>query len=431
MRVFEPIDIYPCSIDEASWTWDISIESLFGHLCSGTSFAHDNEMLLLQNQRAELQTCRKNNVGAPNLVDLDTLSQKRVDSANDQKDLGSRQLKRPLPDSARVQKHQSPMAVTIKVGSERRTMRTALSSGARHYARRLGAIKGSFEAWLNQPEIYNASFKPAIYDAVPQGSKSTSSDSISQYRSAPEPESPGTALKLLSKTAKDKTQFECGWVKCSDGFEVRSLLRKHVIESHLAKTSVRDYTIYSCLWRGCNSSNNLLFLSQSSWEDHLDREHGLEASIDTACSEPRFTFETTGVSRAAQHMLFKDSSVAKDKAALARCGTQSRPIEIFDGSALKQDSEYEGLDRDGRITTLEAREASIDETQVPESQLSLSDSAFESQTSHHDGPKTSFKHVQHRKEAYRAATRQRGFSWETDNGLISSSGGHGTEEIEL
>lgn len=39
--------------------WDFSMESLFGHLCSGTVFAHDKEMISLESQRAELQTSKR------------------------------------------------------------------------------------------------------------------------------------------------------------------------------------------------------------------------------------------------------------------------------------------------------------------------------------------------------------------------------------
>lgn len=39
--------------------WDFSMESLFGHLCSGTVFAHDKEMISLESQRAELQASKR------------------------------------------------------------------------------------------------------------------------------------------------------------------------------------------------------------------------------------------------------------------------------------------------------------------------------------------------------------------------------------
>ncbi|KAL8724304.1 MAG: hypothetical protein Q9166_008021, partial [cf. Caloplaca sp. 2 TL-2023] len=47
LSVFRPLDVYPCVTDEESWSPTISIESLFGHLCTGTSFLHDQEMRLI------------------------------------------------------------------------------------------------------------------------------------------------------------------------------------------------------------------------------------------------------------------------------------------------------------------------------------------------------------------------------------------------
>ena len=51
MGAFRPIDVYPCTADEENWSWDMSVENLFGHLCSGTTFAHDRRMEDIANHR--------------------------------------------------------------------------------------------------------------------------------------------------------------------------------------------------------------------------------------------------------------------------------------------------------------------------------------------------------------------------------------------
>ncbi|KAL8881810.1 MAG: hypothetical protein Q9198_001058 [Flavoplaca austrocitrina] len=38
------MDVYPCVTDEESWMPGVSIETLFGHLCTGNVFLHDHEM---------------------------------------------------------------------------------------------------------------------------------------------------------------------------------------------------------------------------------------------------------------------------------------------------------------------------------------------------------------------------------------------------
>ncbi|KAI3222875.1 hypothetical protein DTO012A7_8429 [Penicillium roqueforti] len=44
VAAFRPKDIHPCTVDPTTWNEDISIRRLFGHLCSGTDFSHDNYM---------------------------------------------------------------------------------------------------------------------------------------------------------------------------------------------------------------------------------------------------------------------------------------------------------------------------------------------------------------------------------------------------
>lgn len=44
VRIFNPKDVYPCTVDEANWDEESSMECLFGSFCSATEFRHDNEM---------------------------------------------------------------------------------------------------------------------------------------------------------------------------------------------------------------------------------------------------------------------------------------------------------------------------------------------------------------------------------------------------
>ena len=51
MSAFKPKDVYPCTVDEDKWKFEVSIENLFGHLCSSKVFRHDREMHNLVKQR--------------------------------------------------------------------------------------------------------------------------------------------------------------------------------------------------------------------------------------------------------------------------------------------------------------------------------------------------------------------------------------------
>ncbi|OJJ39655.1 hypothetical protein ASPWEDRAFT_104551, partial [Aspergillus wentii DTO 134E9] len=44
VSAFQPKDIYPCTVDLQTWDEDVSMQSLFGHLCSGDEFSHDARM---------------------------------------------------------------------------------------------------------------------------------------------------------------------------------------------------------------------------------------------------------------------------------------------------------------------------------------------------------------------------------------------------
>ncbi|KAK2832001.1 hypothetical protein FQN49_006955 [Arthroderma sp. PD_2] len=44
VEAFKPQDVYPCTVDPRTWSERVSMKSLFGHLCSGTTFRHDRTM---------------------------------------------------------------------------------------------------------------------------------------------------------------------------------------------------------------------------------------------------------------------------------------------------------------------------------------------------------------------------------------------------
>ncbi|KAG0651652.1 DNA cross-link repair 1C [Hyphodiscus hymeniophilus] len=51
VKVFNPRDVYPCTVDEMNWDEDVSMERLFGSYISPTTFRHDNEMRALLEER--------------------------------------------------------------------------------------------------------------------------------------------------------------------------------------------------------------------------------------------------------------------------------------------------------------------------------------------------------------------------------------------
>ena len=112
------------------------------------------------------------------------------------------------------------------------------------------------------------------------------------------------------------------------------------------------------------------------------------------------------------------------------CGTQADPIELSDRDSSSQGNEacdflLEEMPEPDDIPNA-LNESLLD----PETQITLSDAAFESQSSHTSNSDIKAMRLQKRKEAYKAAKDPSGI-WETDHGLISSNAHHGEEELEL
>lgn len=51
IAAFKPRDVFPCTVDEATWTPELSMKALFGEYCSVQSFRHDAEMMRILKAR--------------------------------------------------------------------------------------------------------------------------------------------------------------------------------------------------------------------------------------------------------------------------------------------------------------------------------------------------------------------------------------------
>lgn len=118
-------------------------------------------------------------------------------------------------------------------------------------------------------------------------------------------------------------------------------------------------------------------------------------------------------------------------------GTKMEPIELPDATPPSSDDD----DDDGNFLSDEIPEPNSASQPAqaspsgPETQISISDAAFESAFESQSPLRTptgkaKLDKVQRRKTAYKAAKDINGF-WEDDHALISSFDGHGEEEIEL
>ena len=127
-------------------------------------------------------------------------------------------------------------------------------------------------------------------------------------------------------------------------------------------------------------------------------------------------------------------------------GTQFHPVELSDSDETADSATDSATDDERTPIRTRKKKNNIagldganelegddkDREMERDTQVTLSDSAFESQEQgqeqrqgYRDAKRT---RVEHRKLAYKAAREPGGTTWE---GLISSGGGHGTEEVEL
>lgn len=68
VAAFRPRDVFPCTVDEATWTPEVSMRQLFGHYCSSQTFRHDASMMPIFEARDSTQQSqgRKDSESHPN-----------------------------------------------------------------------------------------------------------------------------------------------------------------------------------------------------------------------------------------------------------------------------------------------------------------------------------------------------------------------------
>lgn len=159
VEVFRPVDIHPCTVEEATWIWDFSMESLFGHLCSGTVFAHDKEMISLESQRAELQTSKRERAEDHESSE-DT--QKSQDIVSQDQGMGSSTERTALPASLnQSQKRWRASPVTSEDCSEKSLVTMASRpKGTSVFGQRINGIRSSFQDWADLAADFSQSPSP-------------------------------------------------------------------------------------------------------------------------------------------------------------------------------------------------------------------------------------------------------------------------------
>lgn len=64
VAAFKPRDVFPCTVDETTWTPELSMQALFGEYCSAQTFRHDAEMMYIFRARERFKDTQKRNWSA-------------------------------------------------------------------------------------------------------------------------------------------------------------------------------------------------------------------------------------------------------------------------------------------------------------------------------------------------------------------------------
>ena len=319
MRAFKPVDVYPCTIDEDYIDLRVTIASLFGHLCFGSTFAHDQEMESFASQQKTLKR---------SMNDRDSQSMK--------------------------------------------------SPGERSVDQR-GTSPGSLLLSASDPEL----------------------DALENLKRVPKRQ--WTSPAVL-RNHEDGLSLEN---KTTEAFTPRRKLRGFTqsLKSTLRKS--KRETAFPGPRSPINSAKDILVMSQT-------------AIVALPASSAGPDLKDDPKANTLQKEYLADRPVG------VHHGTQATPIELSDSDPSSQGNEAGDFLLEEMPEPKELPNALTESQLGAETQVTLSDADFESQSLH----ASDAVRLQQRKEAYRAA-KEPGGIWGIDHGLISSHAHHGEEEVEL
>ncbi|KAL8798250.1 MAG: hypothetical protein Q9182_006825 [Xanthomendoza sp. 2 TL-2023] len=156
LSTFQPKDVYPCVTDEKSWTPETSIESLFGHLCTGHRYLHDLEMRFVHDfgfaEALENSSRRSSSEKASSAATQSSLYASESSKDCIKSPLASEQLDSAIVDvsgmeysSARLAKRRWTGEISRHKTSQFKLQGSRLGYSARHEKR---VLSRSFSEWL-------------------------------------------------------------------------------------------------------------------------------------------------------------------------------------------------------------------------------------------------------------------------------------------
>lgn len=405
VSVFKPKDIYPCTTDEKSWCEEVSVRSLFGHLCSGNTFSHDVEMkqIILKRQawrigKAPLQEANSQNEPRTSSQASAATEQSREEKVGAEFDGAHIEkaavLRRPdrLAPSPKRRRTDAGHCHAAQDASSHSANTTSSSTFSGH--RRLNVMQRSFESYLAQPQA-SRNLAHSVSDPTPIPIENTAG--------------PTTPIAKTDAMFRGKSPLRSP--ENPEGRQRTSSMTSPVDSS--GRERGRHQTPSTTL-----TAETLGEQRRSYQASSIPPNPNLPKTVRRPHRGPQTPSQTKPAKK-------------KSNGNNLPSGTQARPLELSSDSDSDETTDAATDDERTPGKTHRKNTTGFDGAQEEQdTQFTLSDSAFESQEQGQGQANGSVgsARAQHRKAAYEAARERNGAHWD---GLISSGDGHGKEELEL
>ena len=412
------MDIYPCTVDDKAWEYEVSMKALFGHLCSKQIFAHDQDMNKVVEARKIISSKKRQTHLAHSKTSSDparltyTSTPESIETLN----------KFSSPVSKKLRTENSHGTMPVFSPSKALSMETG-SSIATSGEKRVTAIKASFEVETSRDRGFPSTTPCDVFVRHVESPVKSKIDNLQQHEH-----------DLLECGATSNEPIDISNEPTSPSSRSSEQVKSLDISlEEIADTDLREQTRQLVHKLGCSAIMAQTFAKihcLQPLEDFFGQE--LEAA---ACRSKHGSKANLRSKRAplAKIILLRDLFPTADegRCEMALIQSKGRLRKARDLIAVWEESVL-GLVARSAIDVDDINSASSIENETEDSQITLSDSAFVSQQQHaHDrGPQFRNDNITNRKEAYKAALERGGRSWSTYS-PIKSSRAADTEDMEL
>ena len=416
------MDIYPCTVDYKTWDHDVSMKVLFGHLCSGQIFTHDQSMIKVIEARESTTLAKQQALFVHAQLSSDLQEGKHAETPRSirmSSRVASNELSSPVSKKSKIA---SSNNIEPVIRPSRYPGKRPTSSSATSGEKRIRAIKASFESDIRRerglqiPRSRDTCTSRRIESSVSRKKRQPHENVASQSGATfDEP------IELSDESASSFSQ------SCEPPESLDISLEE------IADTDLREQIRQLQHRLGCSLIMARIFANMQcsqSVEDFFNQES--EAAAYRSKFDLTPTVSTNRALRAKTirlRELFPTADEQQCQKALIR--SQERLRDARDLLASREKSMLKRIAR----STFNADDVEVDsstDSEQEDSQITLPDSAFKSPQKHTDdeGLQVRDYNTINRKEAYKAALGKGGREWSTYSPITSTTAA-GTEDMEL